>query len=156
MKTLYNEQDQVSSENKQWQRDEVASNVIGYASAKEKISQRQYAKKNAIPRSTLQHWLYRKESLDAARTVIDFFESPDGLAFLHRMIVAAHMEFGENSPASIHNISRFFKLCKLDAFIGTSYSTHCRFAKSMDNGVIKFGELEKKSLSENMPCKKII
>jgi len=25
----------------------------------------------------------------------------------------------------------------------------------MDNGIINFGELEKKSLSENMPCKKI-
>jgi len=155
MKTLYNEQDQASSENNQWQRDEVASNVIDYENAKEKISQREYAKTNSIPRTTLQHWLYRKESLYALRAEIEFFESPVGLAFLHRMVVAAHMEFGENSPASLHNISRFFKLCNLDPFIGTSYSTQCRFGKSMDNGIIQFGELEKKRLSENMPKKKI-
>ena len=122
MNTLYNEQDQASRENKQWQRDEVVNNVIDYESAKEQISQRQFAKANEIARSTLQHWLNRKASLDASSGLIAFFESSDGLAFLHRMIVAAHLEFGENSPASIHNISRFFKLCKLDPFIGTSYT----------------------------------
>jgi hypothetical protein len=47
-------------------------------------SQRQVADVLGIPRSTLQHWLSRKERLDVDPDVLSFFESPAGTAFLHR------------------------------------------------------------------------
>lgn len=49
-------------------------------------SQREIVEKLGIPRSTLRHWLKRKNAIDAAPEVIEFFESPVGTAFLHRLV----------------------------------------------------------------------
>lgn len=148
-------QDQKTSVKKRWERDEVASTILDYESTKGECSQRQYAMENGVPRTTLQHWLSRKNNLECSPVVAAFFESPDGLAWLHRMVTAAHLEFGENSPASIHNISRFFELCGVGPFIATSYSTHYRISQRMDEAIIEFGASEQKTLAETMPAKTI-
>jgi hypothetical protein len=149
------DQDQNGSGKKKWERDEIASVVVDYESEKAERSQRRFASENGVPRTTLQHWLNRKNSIDELPAVIDFFESPDGLAWLHRMVTAAHLEFGTNSPASIHNISRFFKLCGLDLFIAASYPSQRRTSIRMDEAIMEFGDREQKALAETMPEKKI-
>jgi len=68
-------------------------------------------------------WINRKHALDGSQTVIDFFESPDGLAFLHRLITAAHFIFTKDGVASIHNVSQFLKLNGLSTFVASSYFT---------------------------------
>ncbi len=55
------------------------------------VSQRQLAEESGIPRSTLQHWLERRDTLEADPAVVAFFESPAGVAFLHRLVIAAHV-----------------------------------------------------------------
>jgi DNA-binding transcriptional MerR regulator len=57
------------------------------------ISQREVVERLNIPRSTLRHWEKRKNSIDEDRSVIRFFESPAGVAFLHRLILALHFVF---------------------------------------------------------------
>lgn len=151
----YNNSDQVARETIQWKRGNVASAMLDFELAKAKLSQRTFAKEKGIPRTTLQHWLARKGSLDASPFLIDFFESPEGLAFLHRLVTAAHLEFGKNSAASIHNISNFLKLCGLEPFIASSYSSQRKVSNSMDKAIIQFGESEQERLAENMPAKKI-
>ena len=47
---LYNEQNQTSSKKKQWQREEVTSNIIDYESAKERIRVR--SKINSLSKLT--------------------------------------------------------------------------------------------------------
>ena len=117
------------------------------------MSQRQFAKYYGVSRTTLQHWLSRKESLDADPELIEFFESPVGIAFLHRMILAAHFEFCKKGAASIHNVSNFLKKSGLDPFVGTSYSTQRNVANNMDKSIIKFGEYEQNWLASKMPEK---
>jgi hypothetical protein len=138
-----------------WERDDVATAIVDFESTKQKLSQRQFAQQKGIPRTTLQHWLSRKENLDASPVIIEFFESPEGLAFLHRLVTAAHFEFGKNSPASIHSISNFFKLIGIGPFIASSYATQSRASKRMDEAIVLFGESEQKRLSKDMPAKKI-
>lgn len=149
----YNNYLSTSSGKKQWEREEVASIIIDFESLKQGLSQRQFAEENGIPRTSLQHWISRKDSLDASSELIDFFESPWGIAFLHRMVTAAHFEFCKNGPASIHNVSNFLKLSGLAPFVATSYSAQRKVANNMDKSIISFDESEQKRLIVKMPQK---
>src|SRR5256885_10435839 len=55
------------------------------------LSQRQAAKLLDVPRSTLQAWRLSQDSLDACPTVVAFFHSVPGLAFLHQLVIALHV-----------------------------------------------------------------
>jgi len=155
MSHTYNTSSSGSSGKIQWKRDDVAYTIIDFESVKQKQSQREFAKMQGVPRTSLQHWLARKDSIEGSGVVRDFFESPDGNAFLHRLVTAAHFEFTKNGPASIHNVSNFLDLCGLSPFIAASYSTHRRVSNKMDDVMIAFGQSEQKRLSQSMPAKKI-
>jgi hypothetical protein len=83
-----------------------------------------------------QYWLSRKKDIDASPALVTFFEGPEGLAFLHRLITAAHFEFTKVGVASIHNVNNFLKSCGLAPFVACSYTTHQRVAKKMDKELI--------------------
>ena len=126
-----------------------------FEAASGRQSQRQFAQEHKIPRTTLQHWLTRKDNIDASPALVVFFESPDGAAFLHRLITAAHFEFTKVGVASIRNVSNFLKACGLDPFVGCSYTTHQRISKKMDKELIRFGKSEHNRLAKQMPPKAI-
>ena len=155
MKIEYPKIEQTTTRNENWKRDEVVGNVIDFGEAKDKQSQRQFALEHKVPRTTLQYWLKRKESIDAAPAVVDFFESPDGLALLHRLVSAAHFTFTKKGVASIHNISEFLKLGGLGSFVASSYTTQARVSNKMDDLIIEFGETEQEKLTPDMPSKQI-
>lgn len=155
MTKQYNDSVQVASEKIQWQRDDVASKIIDFEQARHKQSQRQFAIEQEVSRSTLQHWLARKESIDASPGLIEFFESPVGTEFVHRIVTAAHFTFTKDGVASIHNVSNFLKLSGLSPFVASSYSSQQRVSNKMDDTIIEFEEFVRPHLSENMPAKKI-
>jgi len=142
-----------TSKKEQWKREKVASTIIDFESAKDAISQRQFSKYYGVSRTTLQHWLSRKASLDAEPELIEFLECPVGIAFLHKIIMAAHYEFCKKGSASIHNVGNFLKKSGLEPFVGTSYSTQRNVANNMDKSIIEFGEYEQKRLAVEMPEK---
>jgi len=155
LNTLYKETIKKVSAKNQWKRNEVASLMVEFEKAKQEKSQREWCQKENVARTTLQYWLKRKENIDASETVINFFESPDGAAFLHRLIIAAHFEFSKHGSASIHNISNFLELSGLSAFVGSSYGGHQKVSKSIDKALTEFGIFEEQRLGEQMPKKKI-
>ncbi len=155
MPTIYTEQRPVISKKNLWNRNDVATAIIDFESEKQTLSQRQFAKNVGIPRTTFQHWHNRKKELGASGAAIQFFESPEGAVFLHRLVTAAHFEFGKNGPASIHNISNFLKLANLEPFIATSYSNQRNVSNRMDDAIVSFGESERQRLAKTMPAKKI-
>ncbi len=155
MKTENTDTTQDKSKKEQWKREKVASKIIDFESAKDAMSQRQFAKFHGVSRTTLQHWLSRKRLLDAEPQLIEFLECPVGIAFLHRIIIAAHFEFCKKGSASIHNVNNFLKKSGLESFVGTSYSTQRNVANNMDKAIIEFGECEQKRLAATMPEKLI-
>ena len=155
MKIEYTDTTQVASEKPQWKRDDVATKIIDFERAKQEQSQRQYAEKQGVPRSTLQHWLARKKSIDASPVLIDFFESPEGIAFLHRLITSAHFAFTKDGVASIHDVSAFLDLSGLSPFVASSYSSQQKASNEMDKLIIEFDKRERPKLAQNMPTKKI-
>ena len=155
MSKQYNDSIRVASERIQWERDDVASKIVDFEQARHKQSQRQFAIEQGVSRSTLQHWLARKESIDASPILIEFLESPIGTAFLHRIVTAAHFVFTKDGVASIHNVSTFLNLSGLSPFVASSYSTQQRISNKMDDSMIEFEEFVRPELSQNMPAKKI-
>ena len=123
MSKLYNDSVQVASEKIQWQRDEVAAKIVDFEQARDKHSQRQFAIEHGVSRSTLQHWLARKESIDASPVLIEFLESPVGTAFVHRIVTAANFTFTKDGVASINNVSAFLQLSGLSPFVASSYTS---------------------------------
>ncbi len=146
---------QKTGENTLWKRDDITKHVRDFEDAKSTHSQRQWAKRHGIPRSTLQYWETRKQRIDASEEVIAFFESPVGLAFLHRLITAAHVEFTKHGIASIHNVAHFFELAGIAPFIATSYGACQKVSSEIDALLIAFEQQEQQRLRAQMPQKKI-
>lgn len=139
----------------QWPRQEISKNVVDFLSCKREISQREFARKTGIPRTTLQHWIYRLKTIDEDPALVAFFESSAGVDFLHLLIHAVHLEFTKAGCGSIHNICNFLEMCRLSKFVGSSYGTHQKISNRMDLMLAEFGDMEQTRLAEHMPSKMI-
>jgi hypothetical protein len=87
--------------------------------------------------------------------VVQFFESPDGLAFLHVLLTAAHLVFVQANDCGIRNLCWFLELSGLDEFIAPSYGAQQAVAQQMESLLIVFGEEEDQRLAAQMPPREI-
>lgn len=141
---------------KRWSRQEVAEKMAEYDQAYlQTPSQRQLAKQLDVPRATLQHWLVRKKDIGADPDLVAFFESPVGLAFLHRLVLAAHMVITLVGPGSIRLVCLFLELTGLSHFVAASYRPHWQVAVAMEQAIDEFDQAEKERLGQNMGAKQI-
>ena len=138
-------------------RDEVIGHVISFELALEKLglSQRQYALIHEIPRSTFQGWVKRKAAIDAPPALVEFFETPEGLAFLHQIVVAAQLVITQTSAGSIRQLCAFLTLSGLSVFVASSYGVQQEAVKAMERQIVSFGKLELERLGKLMRPKKI-
>jgi uncharacterized protein DUF6399 len=155
LETSYNELPDVAIGKDKWERADSAKLVSDYETRDQTISQRDFAEMVNVPRSTLRYWLARKNGIDAHPVLIEFFENPVGIAFLHRLVTAAHVSFTKDGTASIHNISDFLEKSGLSPFVASSYSSQRRVSKQLDDNIIHFGKIEDKKLGQQMPVKTI-
>ncbi|MBU0495129.1 MAG: hypothetical protein KKB13_25070 [Chloroflexi bacterium] len=140
----------------QWSRAEVAAKMAAYEEAYQRTpSQRQVAEELQVPRSTLQHWLERQEGLDAEPEVVAFFESPVGVAFLHRLVLAAHFVITLLGPSGIRRVCLFLELSGLDQFVAASYGAQQQVSVALEESVVVFDQLEQTRLAKDMPPQQI-
>ena len=141
---------------KQWPREEVAEKMDAYAETYQQTpSQRQVAEILGVPRSTLQHWLERRDSIDAEPEVVAFFGSPVGVAFLHRLILAAHFVITLMGPSGIRRVCLFLELTGLDRFVAASYGSQQKVSVAMEEAVVAFDKEEKARLATDMKAQQI-
>ena len=141
---------------RRWSRAAVAAKIAGFEHGYQRTpSQRQLAQKLQVPRTTLQHWLKRKQTLDADPAVVAFFESPAGVAFLHRLVIAAHLVMTLVGPCGIRLVCLFLELTGLDQFVAASYGPQQKVSVSLEQAVVAFGQAEKDRLAAGMPPKQI-
>jgi len=135
---------------------EIAQKLSEYKKAIQSCtSQRQIAEEIDIPRSTIQHWLNRKDSIDAAPEVAAFFESPAGTAFLHRLVLGAHFVITQLGHCGIRLVCQYVELTGLDRFVASSYGTQQKVSVQMEQGIVEFDKEGKKRLAEGMKPKEI-
>ena len=141
---------------KRWSREEVAKKLEGLEEkAQCSQSQRQMAEEAGVPRTTLQHWLSRRSSIDADPEVIVFFESPAGVVFLHRLVLAAQFVITLQGGGGIRLACLFFELSGLDQFVAASYGVQQKVTVAMEKAVVEFGGEEQARLAKNMSLKQI-
>lgn len=155
MDSLYNELSKKGIPKTPRTRKEVVQKLIEFEQTREEMSQRKWSELNGVPRTTLQHWVKRKAGVEGSTMVKNFFEHPDGVAWLHRIVVAAHFAFTELGPASIHKVAEFLELSGLGSFVASSYASQQKVATAIDQSIGEFGKLETERLEKQMPPKKI-
>jgi hypothetical protein len=119
------------------------------------MSQRTFAKIHGVRRSSLQHWLRRKKQTTASPFVVTFFEHPEGLTFLHQIVVAAQFVLTQLGPSGIRLMCQFLKLSGLSRFVSSSYGTLKQAMTKMEKLTLDYGDEEISRLGQGMPQKEI-
>ncbi len=148
---------QIATARTHYSRRKVIGQVISFEAAKEKlgISQRVYARMNGIPRSTFQQWIAHKASINASPALVKLAESPEGLAILHQIVMAALFVITQLAPGSIRMACTFLALSGLNEFVASSYGSVQKVVKAMEEQLVLFGRLELERLGKLMTPKKI-
>jgi hypothetical protein len=112
-----------------------------------------------VPDSSLRFQRRRREQLirDPALSPaqVRFLESPVGIQFLHRLLVALHLVFGLANDCGLRNIGWFLRLAGLDKFLPSSYGAQQAFAATLETQLIEFGRAEEQRLAAQMPRREI-
>jgi hypothetical protein len=132
----------------QHRRDDVAVHLATFDD--EGLSQRQFAGQHDLPRSTLRHWLARKANLDADPVVAAFLESPQGLAFVHRLVTAAQLVFTQQGPCGLRLVCHFLRLSHLDRVVAASYGSQQKVAAAVEQAIVDFGQQQRTHLAAAM------
>ena len=118
-------------------------------------SHRQIARQIDVSARTLGHWVGRNRSLirnsSWPREVAGFFEAPEGVDFLHRLLTALHLVFVQANDCGIRNLCFFLELSGLDEFVAGSYGAQRAVAEEMESLLIRFEQEEDRRLASQMP-----
>jgi hypothetical protein len=126
MDVVYCKPSEATQKSNAWSRQQIAERLDAFEAMDSPwISHARIARFLDVPRTTLEYWLKQRESLrresNLPGEVIDFFESPIGLAFLHQLIGAAHLVFVQANDCGIRNLCWFLELSRLNTFVAASY-----------------------------------
>jgi hypothetical protein len=113
------------------------------------------AEQLGVPRTTLGYWLARKAGLEGSPKVADFFESPEGLAVLHQISVAAHFVIGFTPRRGVRGVCDFLELSGLSRFVASSYGAQQQVASQMEVAAVDYGETTPSRLVPEMTPRKI-
>jgi hypothetical protein len=138
-------------------RREVVRTVVDFeeSSLRDDSSQRAFADKQLVPRSTLQGWLKRKQGLQAAPELRAFLETPVGLEFLHGLVQATQLLFHQAHHVGLRPLCEFFHLVGLAPFLATSYGAQQQLALQREQQIVAYGKQERLRLGAQMARKKI-
>jgi Family of unknown function (DUF6399) len=118
-------------------------------------SQREYARQQNIPRSTLGHWLRRDFPDHLDQELVAFFSRPVGQAFLRRLVLALLLTFHQRNPCGLRPIGSFLELVELDHFVGSSYSALYRLDQHLQSDLALFAQQERLRLAPGLTEKDI-
>ena len=147
-------QDVNANKRTRWNREDCVNKVIEIKEALKKTGNQTHAsQQSGVPRSTLQYWLKREGKTGLSPIVEAFFESPDGLAFLHQLIIALQFTMHELGPCGIDLVSLVLNLSQLSAFVASSHGALYNQSIKMKDMIIQFEEIEKKRLASALSLK---
>src|SRR5262249_30682438 len=96
-----------------------------------------------------------QETLDECPTVVAFFHSPPGLAFLHCLVLAWHVVCVEVAACGIRLVCLLVELTGLNRFVGASYGTQQQVNRHVEEAIGTSQHEEKARLAEQMPTNNI-
>ncbi|QEP41954.1 hypothetical protein D5085_01630 [Ectothiorhodospiraceae bacterium BW-2] len=117
---------------------DIAQLLEQYEQMTQELSEADIAQHLDIPRTTLRHWRQRKESLPCSPVVADFFEHPDGIAFLHRLIITLHFVLSYQ-PHGLRGVMQMIQLSGLDIFVANSLGAQQAVAQPIEQKILSYG-----------------
>ena len=111
-----------------------------------------------IARSTLQDWHQAKEAQLAAALPADFaafVATPEGVGWLHRMVLAAHFAITLRGGAGVRVVCEFLELSGLSAVVGASYGSQQALNAAMETAVVDLAKEQRTALAEGMAPRRI-
>jgi hypothetical protein len=142
---------------RKWTREESTALVAEYeALSAEGMGMREFAQLRDVPLGTLQYWLARKAGLDADPALVGLLESSTGLAFLHRLVLAAMFQFCHVGPCGVDQVGAFLRLAKLDVFVATSHALMHELGANMEEAIVDFGAFQRAALAAGMRPRSIV
>ena len=122
-------------------------------------SRRQVAQQLGVPDSSFRYCLrthdHRCQESRGPAALVRFLETPEGLAFLHRLLAAVHLVFVQANDCGLRNVGWFLRLTGLDEFLPSSYGAQQAFARQMETLLAKYGQEEDQRLAAQMPPREI-
>ncbi|WP_040730801.1 hypothetical protein [Thiocapsa marina] len=103
-----------------------------------------------VARSTLRHWNASPAPL-APAALSAFVETPEGVVWLRRILVAAHWSIGEQGGAGVRVVCDFLERSGLSAFIGASYGTQQAFQTELEERIVTAAAELRGTLAQAMP-----
>ena len=118
-------------------------------------STRSAARSAGLPHTTLRYWQQRQQGTDASPELVAFFESPVGLAFLKRLLLALHLVFQQQGTAGIRPLCRFLQLAQLAPFVAASYGAQQTLAALLQGLLADYDQQQRQQLAPGMTPKDI-
>ena len=118
-------------------------------------SQRQQAREAGVARTTLQYWQQRQTELEAPAATVAFFESPEGVEMLHRLVIAAQLVITLLGCGGVRLVCQFLELSGLSAFVASSYGAQQRFNVTLEQAVVDYAEHQREHLGQQMEPRSI-
>ncbi|RKT45572.1 hypothetical protein BDD21_3036 [Thiocapsa rosea] len=103
-----------------------------------------------VARSTLRHWNASPAPL-APAALSAFVETPEGVVWLRRILVAAHWSIGEQGGAGVRVVCDFLERSGLSAFIGASYGAQQAFQTDLEEQIVTAATELRGTLAQAMP-----
>jgi hypothetical protein len=139
-----------------WSRMDTAQAYAAFADPScPPCSQREYARQQGIPHSTVSHWLRQELPNHLDPELVAFFRCPAGQAFLRRTVLAALLDFHHGSPCGLRPISAFLERIDFHYFVGTSYGALYDLDQHLQTNLILLDKEQRPLLAAGLPTKDI-
>ena len=140
-----------STPSSRWPRHIIAGHLQAWAREKDSISQRGFADAYDLPRSSLRDWQNRQDSIMDHPEAKAFFDSPVGLAVLHRILIAAHVVVTFRGGNGVQLVSEFLELSALALYVAPSLNAQQTVNCCLEELTNAFGYAQRQLLSQAMP-----
>ena len=121
----------------------------------EGLTQREFARRTGVPRTTLQGWLAGVQHTGLEPEVVAFFESPAGVRFLHRLFQALLVVMTLVCASGLRHLAMVLRLSGLDRWIAPSHGALRAASVRMEACVGRIGDEQRAKLALGMPPRKI-
>ena len=135
----------------------INANVINFNLAySETKSERAAAKITGIPRTTAQYHAKKQRECDLDETVLAFFQSDAGMAFLNKLVLAIEFVLSQLGHCGLRLIQQLYDLSQLDRLVACSVGTLRKRIEQMEANMITYSEQQEAKLVDAMSDNKAI
>ncbi len=117
--------------------------------------QRQAAADLGLARSTFQDRCKPGAAGAAPVALAAFAETPEGVRWLHQVVLAAHFAIAFQGGAGVRVVCQFLELSGLSAFVGAGYGTQQALNAALEGAAVAVAREQRATLAQGMPHRDI-